>query len=84
MKYLKSYILYTSLVLLASFVAFIIYLNLQSPQIDKNWNDDGKVLPIVTFSTSTENLVEIKNIKNFDYTGNTDKEYNINYYDANF
>jgi hypothetical protein len=49
------------------------------PSTDRNWTNDQKVLPAISFSSST---INIKNIRNFLYASTT--SYEEGYYDSNF
>lgn len=63
-------------------ITVILFLSIDifiQPSNDRNWNDDQKVLPTATVK---ENIVEIKNIRDFRYTSTTD--FTKQYYNKEF
>lgn len=54
----------------------LIYIFLQKPSLNKNWNLDQKILPEINFSW---NIVAINNVRNFSYKSEND--YVVWYYD---
>lgn len=51
----------------------------QVPSLDRDWNDDQKILAEISFSGTK---IGLKNGRNFDYK--SEKEYTIDYYDTHF
>lgn len=52
---------------------------LQFPSLNRNWNEDQKILAEIRFD---KNLVHVKNARNFDYV--TDTTFTPRYYDATY
>lgn len=52
---------------------------LQKPSLDRNWAEDQRVLPSITFDG---NLVQVKNVRNFKYSSADD--YVAGYYDRTY
>jgi len=69
----------TLLAFLSVFVALVAWYFLIPPSNDRQWAPEVAVLPIATVNG---NLVEIKNIRNFDYRTETD--FTPRYYDKTF
>ena len=53
-----------------------------SPSNTRNWSVDQSLLPYAEISTTTSNLIHIKNIRNYTYKSTS--EYTPNYYDKTF
>lgn len=60
-------------------IAFISFIYSKNPSLDRDWTIDQKILSDISFSW---NLVNIKNIRNFKYS--SESEYEKNYYDETF
>lgn len=60
-------------------LGMIVIIAMRKPSNDRNWALDQSILPSVLIS---EDIVKVKNIRNFKYTSET--EYNPNYYDKSF
>jgi len=67
------------LVILSLFLVVGLFLSLMTPSNDRDWNDDQAILP---FAKIDNNLVQIFNIRNFDYS--SVEEYTKDYYDKVF
>lgn len=79
LKWLKR-IFYFFLIVLAFITALFVVVSLVTkPSNDRNWNEDQKILATAEIK---DNLVFIKNIRNFSYTSTTD--YTPAYYDKTF
>ena len=55
------------------------FVSLKTPRHDRNWEDDSKILPHITISTST---VAVGNIRDWRYE--KDKVVSMDYYDDTF
>lgn len=51
----------------------------KAPSLDRDWNDDQKILAEISFNGTK---IGLKNGRNFDYK--SEKEFTIDYYDAHF
>ena len=58
---------------------FILYILIQKPSLNREWELDQKILSEISFSWS---IVDIKNIRNFKY--NSVNDYEINYYNKTY
>lgn len=67
------------LTLLIFILIFFFLISLKTPSNDRNWSPDQKVL---SFANIDNNLIHIKNIRNFTYRNETD--YDIFYYNKTF
>lgn len=76
---MKKYFKYISAFITLLIISFFLYLTFLNPSLNRNWNLDQKILPEIYFSWS---IVNIKNIRNFDYK--TTNDYIVNYYDKDF
>ncbi|EKE06578.1 MAG: hypothetical protein ACD_18C00323G0001 [uncultured bacterium] len=76
---LKKILKIFSIILLLVVIILTVYIWLQKPSNDRNWNDDQKVL---AFALRDGNLVTVHNIRNFNYRDVDD--YDIAYYDKTF
>jgi len=68
-----------SVILLLAVIVLSVYILLQKPSNDRDWNDDQKVL---AFAERDGNLVTVHNIRNFNYRDVDD--FDVNYYDKTF
>ena len=76
---LKKFFKISSIILLLVVIILTVYIWLQKPSNDRNWNDDQKVL---AYAERDGNLVTVHNIRNFNYRSTDD--YDISYYDKTF
>lgn len=51
----------------------------QMPSLDRNWNDDQKILAEISFNGTK---ISLKNGRNFDYR--SEQDFTIDYYDTHF
>ncbi|MDQ5911973.1 MAG: hypothetical protein QG568_186 [Patescibacteria group bacterium] len=83
---LKITLRYIVVVLLTLiFFVIIIYTILgifTSPSNTRDWSVDQSLLPYAEISTTTSNLIHVKNIRNYTYKSTS--EYTPNYYDKTF
>lgn len=80
LKWFKRVILYPIIFLVLFLtVIFTITHFVTTPSNDRNWNDDQKILP---YAEINNNLISIRNIRNFTYASTT--SYTQNYYDKVF
>ncbi len=80
LKKIFIFILKIIIILIILIIIFFVSINIFTiPSDNRNWNDDQKVLPTTIVQ---ENLVDIKNIRNFKYASTT--SYTINYYDKQY
>ena len=61
------------------FILFLLWYSTVTPSNDREWQDDVALLP---YTTQTENLITVHNIRNFEYRSETD--YTPAYYDKTF
>jgi len=59
---LKKFFKISSIILLLVVIILTVYIWLQKPSNDRNWNDDQKVL---AYAERDGNLVTVHNIRNF-------------------
>jgi len=76
---LKKLLKIFSIILLLAIVVLLVYILLQKPSNNKDWNDDQRVLP---FADKVGNLVTVHNIRNFNYRSTND--FDVAYYDKTF
>ena len=67
------------IIVLASLTALLIFVSYKKPVMDRDWQDDSKILPTFSISTST---IEIKNLRDWRYE--KDKVVSKNYYSETF
>ncbi len=80
LKKILTLILKIMITLIILIIIFFVSINIfTKPSNDRNWNDDQKVLPTVSVN---DNIVEIKNIRDFRYASTT--SYTENFYDKEF
>jgi hypothetical protein len=75
----KKILKWAFLTFLLMVVVFSGWYFLQFPSLNRNWNEDQKILAEIRFN---ENLVHVKNARNFDYV--TDTTFTPRYYDATY
>jgi hypothetical protein len=76
---LKKFLKILLIILLFGAVALSIFILLQKPNNDRDWNDDQKVL---VYAEREGNLVTVHNIRNFNYRSTDD--FDVEYYDKTF
>jgi hypothetical protein len=79
-KILKLLII-IAVILIVIIVTAFIYAILQKPSLDKNWQEDSKILPNITILENNE-FVTIKNIRDWRYA--PDEILSTNYYEETF
>lgn len=76
-------LLYTSIAIVGLIIFVYICLNFfTSPSNDRDWSIDQSVLPYAEVSATSNNLIHIKNIRNYSYKSTSD--YTPAYYDKTF
>ena len=73
------FILLSILILGIGIILFGHFLTFQSPAIQRDWNPDQQILSTVTIN---QDQITIQNVRNFDYTSET--EFTPNYYDQTY
>ena len=66
-------------IILIIIALLLIYVILQKPSLNRDWTVDQKIMSEISFSW---NIIDIKNIRNFEYT--TEDDYEIWYYDNKY
>ncbi len=79
-KTIFKFLLKSIVVLITLITLFFVSLNIFTrPSNSRDWNNDQKVLP---YAVVKDNIVEVKNVRDFRYTSTT--EYAENYYDKTY
>lgn len=76
----KIILILTFLFFLLTLTALTISTLLRTPPTNKNWNDEGMLIPGVSIAT---NSVRVENVRDFSFQ-NTDKEYITDYYSKTY
>lgn len=79
LKFLRIFFRFILFIVLIIICIFVLVSLFTSPSNDRDWNDDQKILSAVEINN---NLVSIKNIRNFSYASTT--SYTTKYYDKSF
>jgi len=74
---MSKILLYLVKIILISIALYAIHGLITQPKLDRDWNDDQKILQSVEFKENEK--VEIKNIRNISYR--TTSDYDLGYYD---